>query len=150
MRPGVRLSLDVGKARVGVARCDPSGMMAFPVETVARDSAMARILDIIAEYDPLEVVIGNPVNLRNEQTASTIDSHEFAMQLASHVSVPLRMVDERMTTSAALGALRDSGRNAKNSRAVVDQVAAVILLQTCLDAERGGRILGETVEVHRD
>ncbi|MEY4457805.1 MAG: hypothetical protein RIS25_398 [Actinomycetota bacterium] len=150
MRNGVRLSLDVGKARVGVARCDPGGMMAFPVETVPRERALVRIVEIIEEYEPIEVVIGNPVNLRNEQTASTVDSQEFAQDMLTRVSVPLRLVDERMTTSAALGALRDSGRNAKNSRGVVDQVAAVILLQTCLDAERGGRILGELVEANRD
>jgi putative holliday junction resolvase len=150
VRNGVRLSLDVGKARVGVARCDPGGMMAFPVETVPRERALVRIVEIIEEYEPIEVVIGNPVNLRNEQTASTVDSQEFAQDMLTRVSVPLRLVDERMTTSAALGALRDSGRNAKNSRGVVDQVAAVILLQTCLDAERGGRILGELVEANRD
>lgn len=150
MRNGVRLSLDVGKARVGVARCDPGGMMAFPVETVPRERALERIAEIVEEYEPIEVVIGNPVNLRNEQTASTVDSQEFAQDMLARVSVPLRLVDERMTTSAALGALRDSGRNAKNSRGVVDQVAAVILLQTCLDAERGGRILGELVEANRD
>jgi putative Holliday junction resolvase len=125
-------------------------MMAFPVETVPRERALVRIVEIIEEYEPIEVVIGNPVNLRNEQTASTVDSQEFAQDMLTRVSVPLRLVDERMTTSAALGALRDSGRNAKNSRGVVDQVAAVILLQTCLDAERGGRILGELVEANRD
>jgi putative Holliday junction resolvase len=125
-------------------------MMAFPVETVPRDRALDRVVEIIDEYEPIEVVIGNPVNLRNEQTASTVDSQEFAQELSARVSVPMRLVDERMTTSAALGALRDSGRNAKNSRSVVDQVAAVILLQTCLDAERGGRILGELVEANRD
>lgn len=150
MRSGVRLSLDIGKARVGAARCDRDGIMAFPIETIPRDGALDRVVELVAEFEPCEIIIGNPVNLKNNDTESTYDSRDFATDLTARIGVPVRMVDERLTTTAALGALRASGRNAKNSRAVVDQVAAVILLQSCLDAERGGRILGEIVEVHRD
>lgn len=147
MRSGVRLSLDIGKARVGAARCDPDGIMAFPIETIPRDVAMDRAVELVTEFNPCEVIIGNPVNLQNNDTESTHDSRDFASSLSVRIGIPVRMVDERLTTTAALGALRASGRNAKNSRAVVDQVAAVILLQSCLDAERSGRILGEIVEV---
>lgn len=150
MERGVRLAVDVGRARVGIARSDPDGLMAVPVETIPRDNALARFSELVSEYQPLVVVVGLPVNLHNNETESTRDSREFARQLASSHDVSVVLVDERLTTTAALGALRASGRSAKNSRGVVDQVAAVMLLETYLDSEKGGRPLGERVEAAHD
>ncbi len=137
MRPGVRLGVDVGKARVGLARCDPHAMLATPVETVPRGSGdIARIVAVAVEVDAIEVVVGLPIALSGAETASTQDARDFAAQLADRLAVPVRMVDERLSTVSASAALRASGRNAKNSRSVVDQVAAVIILQHALDFER--------------
>ena len=137
MRGGVRLGIDVGKARIGVARSDPHGMLATPVSTVARsESAVGDILTIAAESDCTEIVVGLPLSLTGSHTPSTADAEEFAQLLAQHSPVPVRMVDERLSTVSAQSALHASGRTTKNSRAVIDQVAAVIILQHALDMER--------------
>ncbi|WBU38669.1 Holliday junction resolvase RuvX [Homoserinibacter sp. YIM 151385] len=146
MRPGVRLGIDVGRARVGVASCDRDGLLATPVETVARGEHERRIPELLAEYAPIELVVGLPVSLRGGDTPSTEDARAFAEWLAG-LGIPVRLVDERMSTNVAQRALRASGRSAKRSRSVVDQVAAVIILQDALDAERSsGREPGIRVE----
>jgi putative Holliday junction resolvase len=146
-RRGVRLGIDVGKARVGVARCDPDGMLATPVETVPRDDrSIARIAVLASECDAMEILVGLPLNMRGEDTASTADAREFAAQLAEASDLPIRLVDERLSTVSAHAALRDSGRSQKKSRSIVDQVAAVVLLQQALDVEKStGRPAGTPV-----
>ena len=140
MRPGVRLGVDVGTARIGVARSDPHGMLATPVETVPRgEGDVARILAIAAELEAMEFVVGLPLALSGRETASTGDARGFAWRLAAAASVPVRLVDERLSTVSANSALRASGRTARNSRSVVDQVAAVIILQHALDFERSAQ-----------
>lgn len=146
-RRGVRLGIDVGRARVGVARCDPDGMLATPVETVARDDrAVARVREIATELEALEILVGLPLNLRGEDTASTVDAREFAAAIAAADAPPVRLVDERLSTVSAHAALRLSGRSQKRSRTIVDQVAAVVLLQQALEVEKStGRPPGSPV-----
>lgn len=137
-RRGVRLGVDVGKARVGVARCDPDGMLAVPVETVPRNEAsVARITALATEYDAFEVLVGLPVSLSGGDTASTADARAFAGELATATGRPVRLVDERLSTVSAHAALRESGRSQRSSRRIVDQVAAVVLLQQAIDVEKG-------------
>ena len=137
-RRGVRLGVDVGKARVGVARCDPDGMLAVPVETVPRNEAsIARITALANEYDAFEVLVGLPVSLSGGDTASTADARGFAGELATATGRPVRLVDERLSTVSAHAALRESGRSQRSSRRIVDQVAAVVLLQQAIDVEKG-------------
>ena len=136
-RRGIRLAVDVGKARVGVAQCDPDGMLATPTETVARgDGTIGRLTELVADMDPIEVIVGLPINLRGERTASTEDAESFAHELRERIGVPIRMLDERLSTVSAHSALRASGRNTRSSRTIVDQVAAVVLLQQALDIEK--------------
>lgn len=151
MRTGVRLGIDVGKARIGVARSDFHAMLATPVETVPRaatgDADIRRILDIAADLEPVEIVVGLPLALSGANTASTADAVAFADALAAASAIPVRLVDERLSTVSAHSALRTSGRKQKGSRDIVDQIAAVIILQHALDAERGsalppGRLVG--------
>ena len=112
-------------------------MLATPVETVARgDGDIGRILAIVDELEAAELIVGLPLSLSGTHTPSTDDAVSFARRLASATSVPVRLVDERLSTVSAHAALRASGRNAKNSRSVVDQVAAVIIVQHALDFER--------------
>jgi putative Holliday junction resolvase len=150
VRSGVRIGIDVGKVRIGVSRSDLHGMLATPVETVARSEDAAdrrRIAEIVGELGAFEVIVGLPLALSGARTASTADAVGFAESLASEVGVPVRMVDERLSTVSATSALRASGRNTKKARPVVDQVAATIILQHALDAERAtGRPPGDTVE----
>lgn len=151
MRSGVRVGVDVGKVRIGLARSDNHGMLATPVETVARDQAgltdLARIRAVVLELEAVEVIVGLPLALSGNATASTDDAVEFADRLARALSVPVRLVDERLSTVSAQSALRASGRSAKTQRPVIDQVAATIILQHALDSERAsGRPVGSPVE----
>ncbi len=136
-RRGVRLGIDVGRARVGVSRCDPDGMLAVPVETVPRnDDSIERIAQLVSEYEPIEIAVGLPVNMQGTDTPSTQDARDFAAAVSVRTRVPVRLVDERLSTVSAHAALRSSGRNQKNSRSIVDQVAAVVLLQQAIDVEK--------------
>lgn len=151
-RRGVRLGIDVGKARVGVARCDRDGLLAVPVETVPRSEASAaRIAELAAEHDVLEVLVGLPISLAGNETASTDDARTFAREVAASTGLPVRMVDERLSTVSAHAALRGAGRSQRSSRKIVDQVAAVVLLQQAIDVEKStgtpaGALLPETQE----
>jgi putative Holliday junction resolvase len=139
VRTGVRLGIDVGKVRIGVSRSDLHGMLATPVETVSRSEDAAdrrRIGEIVTELGVFEIIVGLPLALSGAQTASTADAIGFAHALDAEVGIPVRLVDERLSTVSAHSALRASGRNSKSARPVVDQVAATIILQHALDAER--------------
>ena len=145
MRHGVRIGIDVGKARIGVSRSDPHGMLATPVETIKRDNSSredtapedrTRIISIVTELGAVEIVVGLPLALSGATTASTSDAIGFAEALAGASDVPVRLVDERLSTVSAQAALRASGRSARTQRPVVDQVAATIILQHALDTER--------------
>lgn len=133
----MRLGVDVGKARVGVARCDRDGLLAVPVETVARDDAsVGRVLALAAEHEATEILVGLPISLNGRETASTADARSFAGELAEVSDLVVRLVDERLSTVTAHDALRRAGRSQRKSRTIVDQVAAVVLLQHALDVER--------------
>lgn len=136
-RRGVRLGIDVGAARVGVARCDPDGMLAVPVETVPRgESSVARIAALAVEYDAIEILVGLPVSLAGRDTASTTDARAFAAEVATASGRVVRLVDERLSTVSAHAALRGAGRSQRSSRRMVDQVAAVVFLQQAIDVEK--------------
>ena len=130
MRTGVRIGVDVGKARIGVARSDLHGLLASPVETVPRDlegdAHVAPILAIVRQHDAIELVVGLPLALSGRETASTGDARTVALQLAAASEVPVRLVDERLSTVAASSQLRASGRRPSRSRDRIDQVAAVV------------------------
>lgn len=152
MRGGVRLGVDVGKARIGVARSDFHGMLATPVETVQRDheaeTDLTRIAEIAAELDAFEVVVGLPLNLRGERTLSTDDATGFADRLAVRLAparIRIRLVDERLSTVSAQGQLRQAGKKTKQSRSIIDQAAAVVILQHALDSERAQHTAPGTV-----
>lgn len=150
MRSGVRLALDWGKARIGVAASDPEGILAHPVETVpAGPDAVRRIIALVAEYEPVEVVMGLPRNLAGAEGPAAQAIRAVAEDLAPQLGVPLRLVDERLTTVAASRQLSTAGRNTRRQRQVIDQAAAVALLDQALAHERStGRPLGEVMLAH--
>jgi putative Holliday junction resolvase len=149
MRPGVRLAIDWGKARIGVAASDPEGLIAFPVETVpAGPSALDRVAALVAEYEPIEVLLGLPRNLAGAEGPAALAMREVAAQLVVGLgATPLRLVDERMTTVTASKQLAKAGRNTRRQRQVIDQAAAVALLEAALHSERlTGLVAGELVQ----
>lgn len=155
-RRGVRLGIDVGEARVGVAMSDPHGLLATPVETVARDLEhgrdVERVVEIATEVEAMEVVVGLPRSLDGSEGPAAAKARSWAKSLGLALreapigNTPIRLVDERLTTVDAHRGLRDSGVAGRRHRDVVDQAAAVLILQTALDTERAtGRPPGERV-----
>ena len=133
------LGIDLGKARVGVAVSDELGLLAHPLETIpATGNVAARIAEIVIAKDIERIVIGLPRHMNGSMGAGAGEALAFAKKLQERARCEVTTWDERLTTMAANRALRESGRKARNSRAVVDQVAAQIILQSYLDATAGG------------
>jgi len=137
---GRRLGIDVGTVRIGVATSDPDGILATPVETVRRDRSdkhVRRLAQLADELEAVEVVVGLPRTLADRSGSSARDAIELAEQLARRIApTPVRMSDERLTTVSAQRSLRDAGVRAKGQRAMIDQAAAVGILQNWLDQRR--------------
>ena len=140
MTAGVRLGVDVGAVRVGVALSDPDGVLATPLATVPRDvehgTDLGTIAGLAAEHDVVGIVVGLPRTLAGREGPAAEAAREFAAVLGARVPVPIEFSDERLTTVVATRQMRESGRKGRRQRAVVDQVAAVAILQGWLDAHR--------------
>ena len=137
----MRLGVDVGTVRVGVAASDPEGILAFPVETVQRASnAVERVAQIATEREAIDVFVGLPRHLSGAEGASAADARDFATRLAELLECPVRLIDERLSTASASQAMRAAGRNARKQRDSIDQAAAVVILDTALDAARQGNL----------
>jgi putative Holliday junction resolvase len=146
---GRRLGVDVGKVRVGVAVSDPDGILATPLVTVARDMGaasdavpgdIAELARLVGEHQAVEIVVGLPVRLNGAEGPAAIDIRAYAGRLAKAVGeVPVVLTDERMSTVVATRRLAERGVRGKRQRAVVDQAAAVEILQSWLDARRRQR-----------
>lgn len=175
MRPGVRLGVDVGTVRVGVALSDPAGVLASPHATLRRtwsseadeavevldrdggdagngaDDDIAALVELATEREVVEVVVGLPRTLAGGEGPAAEAARKYAAELARRVApVSVRLVDERLTSVDAHRALRESGVDGRRQRAVVDQAAAVLILQAGLDEERrSGRPPGEPVRHKR-
>lgn len=137
---GRRLGIDAGTVRIGVSLSDPDGILATPLQTVRRDSRGRHMRDLarlVADHDVVEVVVGLPRTLADRAGQSARDAVSLAEDLAERISpIPVRMADERFTTVSAQRALREAGVTAKNQRSVIDQAAAVGILQGWLDQRR--------------
>ncbi|MEU0151235.1 Holliday junction resolvase RuvX [Micromonospora fulviviridis] len=143
---GVRLGVDVGQVRVGVARSDPHGILATPLVTLARDltaapdavpTDIAELVRLAAEHEAVEIVVGLPVNLAGKHGPAAENVSAYAARLADVMGpVPVTLTDERMSTVVASRRLAERGVRGKRQRAVVDQAAAVEILQSWLDAQR--------------
>jgi len=147
---GVRLGVDVGTVRIGVAASDAQGIMAFPVDTVARDAdAAVTIARIATERDATMIFVGLPRHLSGKEGESAADARVFAQELVELVSIPVRFVDERLTTTSAARAMSSAGRSAKDQRASIDAAAATVLLESALDIDRLGNLGKVTLDVPR-
>ncbi len=151
-RHGPRIGVDVGDVRIGIAICDAEGLLATPVETIRRGQGdLTRILDIAVEVGAIEAVVGLPRSLSGRIGPAAIKAEEFAAFLDAaarqrQVAIPVRLFDERLTTVSAERVLRERGKKGAKGRAVVDQAAAVVILQHAIDFERStGRPPGQEV-----
>jgi putative Holliday junction resolvase len=142
---GVRIGVDVGSVRVGVAVSDPSALLATPLVTLPRDASgdrdIARLVELAAEYAAVEFVVGLPRSLSGREGPAAEIARRYAAALADRVApIPVHLSDERLTTVSAIRTLSDRGVRGRRQRAVVDQAAAVLILQTWLDSRRSGTV----------
>lgn len=137
---GRRLGIDVGSVRVGVALCDPDGLIATPLVTVPRDvdggTDVAAIAALVAEHGIVGIVVGLPRTLAGREGPAAETARVFVAALEPVVGVAVDLSDERLTTVVASRRMRESGRSARKQRSVIDQVAAVGILQGWLDTHR--------------
>ena len=137
VRRGVRLALDWGDARIGVAACDKDGVLAYPVSTVrAGPEEITDLVVAIGEYEPIEVLVGFPRSLSGGEGPAAGKARERAGRLASAIRVPVRLVDERLTTVTASQRLSQSGKRVKDQRELIDAAAAVAILEQALAFEQ--------------
>lgn len=150
MRTGIRLACDVGKVRIGVARSDPMGVLAVPLDSVpAGSDSGVRIREIALEYEAIEIIVGLPITMSGEYGPAAEFTQAWVTDLVAVTDIPVRLHDERLTTVQAQRGLHEAGRTTKSSRSVIDSASAVVLLQTCLDGERtSGKPMG--TEVRRE
>jgi putative Holliday junction resolvase len=140
VRPGRRLAIDVGKARIGIAISDFHGILASPVSTFDRvqfDSNPSTLLAAIEDFESLlEIYVGLPLNMQGAITASTEDAVAVARTIGELTSLAVLLVDERLTTSISNAQLKELGKTQKQARGSIDQMAAVAILEYALQVER--------------
>ena len=147
MRRGVRVALDWGDVRIGVARCDPDGVLASPYATVAAgEREIEDVVAVLTQVEPIEVLVGLPTSLTGGEGPAASKARERAGRLAAATPIAVRLVDERLTTVSAARQLREGGRRARQQRDVIDAAAAATILEHALASERAqGTAPGELV-----
>lgn len=138
MRPGVRVACDVGTVRVGLSRSDATGTLAVPLPAVpAGPASVDGVLGVVIEWDAIEVFVGLPLHLSGNEGPSASMARTWAQVLAERAAVPVRLIDERLSTVEAQRGFRAAGRSTRASRSLIDSASAVVLLQSALESERG-------------
>jgi len=137
-RIGRRIAFDYGDVRIGVAVCDPDGILATPLTTLQSKDPLIKkqIAEIMDEYEPIKIYVGQPKLLSGEDGSAVAKVSVFTEMLTSNFDIPVILVDERLSTVSAARQLRESGINAKDARSVIDAAAAVAILEQGLANER--------------
>ncbi|MEY3649532.1 MAG: hypothetical protein RL370_235 [Actinomycetota bacterium] len=138
MQRGRRIAFDYGDVRIGVAVCDPDGILATPLTTLkASDNKLnSQIAQIFTEYEPIHIYVGKPLHMDGRESESAVKAEVFAKELGEMTSAPVTLIDERLSTVSATRGMRDSGVNSKDVRASIDQAAAVEILKFALEIEK--------------
>ena len=138
MQRGRRIAFDYGDVRIGVAVCDPDGILASPVATLlsADKKLKSQLVEIFDEYEPIKIYVGKPSNMDGTAGAAAGRADVFCALLATLTVTPIELIDERLSTVSASRTLRDSGVSAKDSRSKIDQAAAVAILEFALSIEK--------------
>lgn len=134
---GRRIAFDYGDSRIGVAICDPDGILATPLPFLdaRHPKLIAHIRELFDEYLPIAIYVGEPRQLSGEQGVAVAKAKDFADLLSKNFDIPLRFVDERLSTVDAARKLRESGKSARDSKTLVDSMAAVAILESGLARE---------------
>jgi putative holliday junction resolvase len=138
---GRTVGIDLGKVRIGLALTDPTGSMAQPWETFPHRGAKTfdPLIEKLKSRDVTRIVVGLPKHMNGEEGEKALEARAFGEALAARSGLPVEYVDERLTTTAAQRSLRDTRLSGSRKRAVVDQIAATLILQTWMDQQRNRR-----------
>jgi putative Holliday junction resolvase len=134
------LGLDYGKARIGLAVSDESGVIATPlcvIERTSLEADLGRIAAAATQHQAARIAVGMPINLDGTRGLAARDVARFTELLAARVSIPIEPWDERLTTAQAERAMIDSDMSRRRRKQRIDAVAAQLMLQSYLDAGRG-------------
>jgi putative Holliday junction resolvase len=139
MERGRRIAFDYGDARIGVAASDQDSILVSPITTLATSSRnlFKQIAEIFDEVDPIAVYVGKPTNLNGVDSTATSKVLNFVEDLKKITEIPIRLVDERMSTVSASRSLREAGLDSKKSKSVIDMAAAVGILEFAITMEKG-------------
>ena len=138
MKRGRRIAFDYGDVRIGVAVSDPDSILSSPLTTLkATDKNLNQLISVIfSEVEPVAIYVGRPALLSGEDGAASEKASKFAAELAAITTVPIVMIDERMSTISAARNLRDAGRSAKDLKESIDMAAAVAILEFAIEIEK--------------
>ena len=138
MKRGRRIAFDYGDVRIGVAVSDPDSILSSPLTTLkATDKNLNQLISVLfSEIEPVAIYVGRPALLSGEAGAASEKAAKFAAELAAITTIPIEMIDERMSTISAARNLRDAGRSAKDSKESIDMVAAVAILEFAIEIEK--------------
>ena len=142
MLRGRRIAFDYGDVRIGVAISDPDSILASPLTTLSTGDPklFKQIAELVAEHEPVAVYVGDPINLSGESSASAQKARAFADDVHSEFSIPVTMIDERLSTVSATNAMRESGINSKDARSRIDMAAAVAILEQGIALDRAKNV----------
>lgn len=136
------LGVDWGELRIGLALSDETQTLASSLETLVRRRGkrfpMPRLLDLVAAYTPVGVVVGLPLTLEGDEGPSAVESRTLAASVERRTGLPVELWDERLSTARALRLVREQDGATRGRKEDVDALAAAVLLQAFLDARRGG------------
>jgi putative Holliday junction resolvase len=145
------LAFDVGTARIGVAVCDPDGILATPLQRIERNGAeLDSVRALLEELEPVAIYVGLPINLEGKFTQSTYDAVYFAEDIEELTNTRVRMIDERLSTRAAQAQMHSAGKTVKSSKDWIDSASAVEILERALEVLKAGREAGKPVASYSD
>lgn len=146
LKVGRRIAFDYGEKRIGVATSDEQTILVSPHATIVNDEQiLAKLTDIFSDVNPIYVVVGDPMHLSGEVSQKSIQALAFADLIKKIFQGPIYLVDERLSTSSALSQMRSIGRKDKDSKAIIDQIAAVNILESAINNERSGNKIGAQI-----
>ena len=140
---GRRIGFDFGDKRIGVATSDRESILVSPHATILNDEKLVdKLKEIIQEVEPIYIVVGDPKHLSGEKSLNSADAVEFATLVKSIYQGPIYSVDERLTTANSYSQMREIGKSEKDSKHIIDQIAAINILESAILNERSGTIIG--------
>jgi len=138
MQNGRRMAFDYGDVRIGVAVSDPSGLLSTPLENILNSdtSKLESIHELILEHEPIYLAVGSPLHLSGQTSAKGESVQIFCKEIAALTQTPIYLIDERLTTVSAARSIKETGKNTRDAKSIIDGFAAAAILDSALNQER--------------